>query len=160
MESSSAAVAPALVIEPIDTDAAPAPAPPEPVSDTPAVPVASSSSAPAPPPAQVVTIVSTSPTGKTRDWHAKYWKPVLSDGPSRALAMDLPESYFQPTASELQGAFAGMERKRANLVDAPMLTKALRDKETDSKLREKANRWPQVRALRVQAIFDRELTTR
>lgn len=97
--------------------------------------------------------MSTSPAGKTRDWHAKYWKPVLSDGPSRALAMDLPESYFQPTASELQGAFAGMERKRANLVDAPMLTKALRDKETDSKSREKANRWPQVRSLRRTGHF-------
>lgn len=98
-------------------------------------------------PAKIITITSTSPSGlKTRDFLAKYYKPVSDSqlGVANRHFIDLPESYFSPTPSELQIAFAGQVRKREGLVDAPMLTKALRDKELAAKERTKANRWPQV----------------
>lgn len=97
-------------------------------------------------PAQIVTITSTSPSGlKTRAFPAKYFKPVssTSSGSGRGF-LDLPESYFAPTPSELQTAFAGQVRKREMLVDAPLLTRALREKEALEKKGIKANRWPQV----------------
>lgn len=98
-------------------------------------------------PAQIVTITSTSPSGlKTRNFPAKYFKPVssTSSGSGRGF-LDLPESYFAPTPSELQTAFAGQVRKREMLVDAPLLTRALREKEALEKKGVKANRWPQTR---------------
>lgn len=106
-------------------------------------PPAPSTSTPAPEPA-IITLTSTSSDGlRSRDFHCKYFKPVLHDAPLRA-ALDLPESYFSPTASELQSAFAGQVKKREGLVDAPLLTRKLREKEEQEKLRTKANRWPQV----------------
>jgi hypothetical protein len=97
---------------------------------------------PPPLPATVVTFVSTSASGKTREWHAKYYAPSTSTG--RPSVLDLPESYFAPTASELQAAFAGQVKKREGLVDAPMLTKKLRDAEEAKKGKARSDRWPQV----------------
>ena len=106
---------------------------------------------PNPPPpateAQIVILTSTSADGlRSRDFALKYWKPVTHDAPLRA-ALDLPESYFSPTASELQTAFAGQVKKREQLVDAPLLTRKLREKEELEKSRIKANRWPQVSSI-------------
>ncbi|ORY73639.1 hypothetical protein BCR35DRAFT_281562 [Leucosporidium creatinivorum] len=96
-------------------------------------------------PARIITLTSTSPDGlRTRTFHAKYYKPVLTDAPLKA-AMDLPESYFSPTPSELQTAFAGQVKKREQLVDGPLLTRKLREKEEMEKSRERAGRWPQTR---------------
>lgn len=94
----------------------------------------------------IITLTSVSADGtRSRQFHAKYFRPVDSDAPLRA-ALDLPEAYYSPTASELQTAFAGQVRKREQLVDAPLLTKKLREREEAEKSREKQKRWPQVSA--------------
>lgn len=106
---------------------------------------ATPTSDPTPTPTPIIPLLSTSPTDptRTRTFLAKYFLPVEHDAPLRA-ALDLPEAYFAPTASELQQAFAGQVRRREQLVDAPMLTQKLRDQEEARKTREKAGRWPQV----------------
>lgn len=117
----------------------------QPEASTSTAPVAAPTPAPAPPTeAQIITLTSTSSDGlRTRSFLAKYWKPVTHDAPLRA-ALDLPESYFAPTPSELQTAFAGQVKKREQLVDAPLLTRKLREKEEAERSRVKAGRWPQV----------------
>ncbi|KAK4048646.1 hypothetical protein OIV83_004616 [Microbotryomycetes sp. JL201] len=93
----------------------------------------------------IVTLKSVSSDGqRSREFHAKYFRPVLHDQPLREM-LDLPESYFQPTASELQQAFAGQVRKREQLTDAPLLTSKLREREEATSHREKARRWPHTR---------------
>lgn len=98
-------------------------------------------------PAQPTEFLSTSPGGKSRTWTAKYYLPVSSSHPAssaRNQLADLPESYFAPTAGELQGAFNGLEKKRMELVDRPLLTRMLREKEEEGKKKVRADRWPQV----------------
>lgn len=97
------------------------------------------------PPAVVVPFISTSASGKTRTWLAKYYAPSSGSGSGRPSVLDLPESYFAPTPSELQAAFAGQVKKREMLIDAPLLTKKLRDQEEEAKGNVKRDRWPQVR---------------
>ncbi|KAM0787326.1 hypothetical protein ACM66B_007099 [Microbotryomycetes sp. NB124-2] len=94
---------------------------------------------------RIVTLTSVSSDGqRSRQFHAKYFKPVLHDQPLQQM-LDLPESYFQPTASELQQALAGQVRKREQLTDAPLLTSKLREREQVTNQRDKARRWPHTR---------------
>ncbi|SCZ97827.1 BZ3500_MvSof-1268-A1-R1_Chr3-3g06396 [Microbotryum saponariae] len=94
---------------------------------------------------KIVPLLSVSPDGsKTRLFHAKYFLPVQSD-PSTSRMVDLPESYFAPTAVELQTAFAGQVKKREDLLERPLMTQRLRDREEATKSRERASRWPQTR---------------
>ncbi|SCV74684.1 BQ2448_7713 [Microbotryum intermedium] len=94
---------------------------------------------------KIVPLLSVSADGsKTRLFHAKYFLPVDSD-PSTSRMLDLPESYFAPTAVELQTAFAGQVKKREDLLERPLMTQKLRDREEALKSREKGSRWPQTR---------------
>lgn len=59
--------------------------------------------------------------------------------------VDLPDSYFAPTASEAQKAFSGQQAARERLTDAPMLTKTLRDREEKAKKEARYKKYPLVR---------------
>ncbi|GAA6003309.1 uncharacterized protein JCM10292_003846 [Rhodotorula paludigena] len=139
-------------------DAALSPSP-EPSPSPPPPPPPRAEPAPAPAPSlaagdsapRTVVLTSVHPTdpAKQRAFEARYFLP--SDSSSSAAAassrsfLDLPESYFQPTPSELQQAFAGQVRKREDLVDRPLLTQKLRDRQDAERSRAKAARWPQTR---------------
>ncbi|KWU41279.1 hypothetical protein RHOSPDRAFT_4100, partial [Rhodotorula sp. JG-1b] len=56
----------------------------------------------------------------------------------------LPESYFQPTAQELQRAHAHAISHREHLVDRPLLTSKLRDQQRADKQRAKATKFPKT----------------
>lgn len=142
-------------------DAALSPSPePSPSPPPPPPPRAAPDPEPAPSPAagdsapRTIVLTSVHPTdpAKQRAFEARYFLP--SDSSSSAAAassrsfLDLPESYFQPTPSELQQAFAGQVRKREDLVDRPLLTQKLRDRQDAERSRAKAARWPQVRTRR------------
>ncbi|GAA5891897.1 hypothetical protein JCM6882_007398 [Rhodosporidiobolus microsporus] len=96
----------------------------------------------------ILTSVSPSDPTKRRDFEARYYLPSSSTSghayASRSF-LDLPESYFSPTATELQQAFAGQVKRREELTDRPLLTKRLREREEAEKSRQKAARWPQTR---------------
>ncbi|GJN94041.1 hypothetical protein Rhopal_007104-T1 [Rhodotorula paludigena] len=122
--------------------------PPLPPRDQPA-PASSPAAGDSAPRTVVLTSVHPTDPAKQRAFEARYFLP--SDSSSSAAAassrsfLDLPESYFQPTPSELQQAFAGQVRKREDLVDRPLLTQKLRDRQDAERSRAKAARWPQTR---------------
>ncbi|GAA5988882.1 hypothetical protein JCM11641_002109 [Rhodosporidiobolus odoratus] len=138
---------------PGDVQAAPSPSP------SPPPPAQSSSSASTPTltanpgsdgQAQTHILTSVSPVdpSKQRQFEARYYLPsTLSSSHSAASRsfLDLPESYFAPTPVELQQAYAGQVQKTKDLVDRPLLTKRLREREEAEKSRVKAAKWPQTR---------------
>ncbi|GEM11256.1 tether containing UBX domainfor GLUT4 [Rhodotorula toruloides] len=130
---------------PGDAHSSPFPSPsPEPVagpSTTPA-PVQ-----PAAGPARTVILTSVSPVDplKRREFEARFYLPFSTHATATTRFLDLPESYFQPTQVELQQAFAGQIKKREDLTDRPLMTKALREREDAAKNRAKAARWPHTR---------------
>ncbi|GAA5834398.1 hypothetical protein JCM11251_007978 [Rhodosporidiobolus azoricus] len=137
-------------------DAQPSPSPPpSPSPAPPPAPEPSTSSLPANPgpdgEARTTILTSISPTDPTkqRQFEARYYLRSSSSSSGHASAsrsfLDLPESYFAPTAVELQQAFAGQVKKREELTDRPLLTKRLREREEAEKSRQKAARWPQTR---------------
>ncbi|KAL8286656.1 hypothetical protein RQP46_004184 [Phenoliferia psychrophenolica] len=117
-------------------------------SGTTSAPAPAASAPATPPPAPTPIILTTNfQNGTTREWSLTYFHPPSrATGPSAAAVLSsLPDSYFSPTPSELQTAFAGQVRKREELVDRPLLTKAYRDKEAGGKMEEKRKRWPETR---------------
>lgn len=93
-----------------------------------------------------ISLSTTFQNGTTREWSLTYFQPPSTSGPSAAAVLSaLPDSYFSPTPSELQTAFAGQVRKREQLVDRPLLTKALREREEGGKMEERRKRWPETR---------------
>ncbi|GAA6059658.1 hypothetical protein JCM10212_000045, partial [Sporobolomyces blumeae] len=95
---------------------------------------------------ELVSVSATDPS-KRRTFSCEYLLPPTSDFASSSSRsfLDLPESYFNPTPTELQQAFAGQVKKREDLVDKPLLTQKLRDREEAHKNRAKAARWPHTR---------------
>ncbi|GAA6020124.1 hypothetical protein JCM8202_005000 [Rhodotorula sphaerocarpa] len=97
----------------------------------------------------VLTSVSATDPSKRRDFEARYFHASsASDSASSSSArafLDLPESYFQPTPSELQRAHAQAISHREQLVDRPLLTAKLRERTEAERNRAKAARWPQTR---------------
>ncbi|POY73119.1 hypothetical protein BMF94_3812 [Rhodotorula taiwanensis] len=140
----------------------PSPAPPEPEPE----PEASSSTA-APALQQpnktartiVLTSISPNDPAKRRDFEARYYSPPSSSSAASTAStrsfLDLPESYFTPTASELQRAHAQAISHREHLVDRPLLTSKLRQRQEAERNRTKAAKWPQTR-IRVR-FADRSL---
>lgn len=55
---------------------------------------------------------------------------------------DLTDSDFEPTSAELQAAYAGQKHRLEALVNAPLKTQAIKEREQKAKI----NRWPKVRA--------------
>ncbi|KAG8915296.1 hypothetical protein FRC01_003715 [Tulasnella sp. 417] len=68
----------------------------------------------------------------------KVWNPP--GGPAGTPA-SLPDSYFEPTAAELQSAYQSQSRLVDKLANAPLKTEAIRQKEA----KEKLARWPETR---------------
>ncbi|KAF8581068.1 hypothetical protein K439DRAFT_256203 [Ramaria rubella] len=66
----------------------------------------------------------------------KVWNPPT--GVSSISPRDLPDSYFEPTASELKSSYQAQVRAREALVNAPLKTREIRERESNSKL----SRWP------------------
>lgn len=134
---------------PGDAQPSPSPSPsPEPVAgpSNPPPPVQL-----APGPAKTVVLTSVSPVdpSKRRDFEARFYLPSSSTHATATTRfLDLPESYFQPTQVELQQAFAGQVKKREDMTERPLMTKALREREEAAKNRAKAARWPHVRRCR------------
>ncbi|GAA5965581.1 hypothetical protein JCM21900_005164 [Sporobolomyces salmonicolor] len=133
-------------------DSSPPSPPPPPPPPPPASPFRARSTSAAAPPAEPETyrLTSTSPTdpSKSRTFHARYFLPSSSSSAHASSSrsfLDLPESYFNPTAVELQQAFAGQVKRREELTDRPLLTQKLRDRQEAEKSRAKAARWPQTR---------------
>ncbi|GAA5880031.1 hypothetical protein JCM3774_004540 [Rhodotorula dairenensis] len=124
---------------------APLASPPSPTASA-----SASSSSPAPPrPSQAVTLTSISQLdpSKQRAFTAKYYRPpAAAAAPAASLraALDLPDSYFQPTSQELERAHAHAVQHRQHLVDRPLLTQKLRDRDRAEKDRKRAARWPET----------------
>lgn len=136
---------------PGDAHATPSPSPsPPPASQPPvsaaAAPEASTSTVPYTEP-KTHTLVSVHPSdpSKQRSFPCRYFLAPSADFPPSSRFLDLPESYFTPTAVELQQAFAGQVKRREELIDKPLLTKKLREREEAQKNRSKASKWPQTR---------------
>jgi len=66
--------------------------------------------------------------------------PENQDGSSR---QELPESYFQPTAGELQSAYQSQVKSREKLIGGPLRTGVVKEREAEE-IR-KRNRYPQTR---------------
>jgi hypothetical protein len=58
------------------------------------------------------------------------------------LPTDLPDSFFEPSVLELKAAFASQQKLREELNNAPLKSKAIREKEENAKL----SKWPTVRS--------------
>lgn len=133
---------------PGDAHSSPSPSPsPEPVAGP---STATHTVQPAAGPARTVILTSVSPVdpSKRRDFEARFYLPSSSTHATATTRfLDLPESYFQPTQVELQQAFAGQVKKREDMTDKPLMTKALREREEAAKNRAKAARWPHVSAI-------------
>lgn len=106
---------------------------------------------PQPGPAKTVILTSVHPTdpSKQRAFEYRYYAAPSSSsqGPSalsRSL-LDLPESYFSPTPSELQHAHHSHVKRTHDLVDRPLLTQKLRDQQLRQHERDRAQRWPLTR---------------
>ncbi|CEQ42745.1 SPOSA6832_04590, partial [Sporobolomyces salmonicolor] len=147
----------------------PSPPPPPPPPASPFRELESTSAAAPPAEPGTYPLTSTSPTdpSKSRTFHARYFLPSSSSSAHASSSrsfLDLPESYFNPTAVELQQAFAGQVKRREELTDRPLLTQKLRDRQEAEKSRAKAARWPQVRsvslALEVKADLNGDGQTR
>ncbi|GAA5938051.1 hypothetical protein JCM1841_000219 [Sporobolomyces salmonicolor] len=128
----------------------PSPPPPPPPPASPFRELESTSAAAPPAEPGTYPLTSTSPTdpSKSRTFHARYFLPSSSSSAHASSSrsfLDLPESYFNPTAVELQQAFAGQVKRREELTDRPLLTQKLRDRQEAEKSRAKAARWPQTR---------------
>lgn len=96
-------------------------------------------------PSSAVLLTSISPVdpSKQRTFTARYYTQPASSTPSTSSA-DLPDSYFQPTAQELQRAHAHAISHREHLVDRPLLTSKLRDQQRADKQRTKAAKFPKT----------------
>ncbi|GAA6024497.1 hypothetical protein JCM11491_004836 [Sporobolomyces phaffii] len=132
---------------PGDAHVAPSPSPsPSPSPPPRPPPLASTSAVPYTEP-ETYTLVSVHPTdpAKQRAFPSRYFVAPAADYPPSSRFLDLPESYFSPTAVELQQAFAGQVKKREGLVDKPLLTQKLRDRQDAQKSTQTARRWPQTR---------------
>ncbi|KAF8518474.1 hypothetical protein JB92DRAFT_2787370 [Gautieria morchelliformis] len=66
----------------------------------------------------------------------KVWNPP--GGTSSITPKELPDSYFDPTAAELKASYQAQVRTREALANAPLKTREIRERETNSKL----TRWP------------------
>ncbi|KAK4053998.1 hypothetical protein OIO90_003643 [Microbotryomycetes sp. JL221] len=113
-----------------------------------APPVASTSSSTAPrdltSPARTVTLTSTSSDGtQSKEFKAKYFRPVSN--PFNTQHVVLPDSYFQPTSTELQQAFASQVERTRQLTDGPLLTSKLRQQQHELKTKQNATKWPHTR---------------
>ncbi|GAA5916202.1 uncharacterized protein JCM6883_000688 [Sporobolomyces salmoneus] len=134
---------------PGDAHSSPSPSPsppPQPSTSAPSAPQASTSTVPYSEP-KTYDLLSVHPSdpSKQRSFSCRYFLAPSSDYPPSSRFLDLPESYFTPTAVELQQAFAGQVKKRKELVDKPLLTQKLREREEAQKNRQKASKWPQTR---------------
>ncbi|GAA5859213.1 hypothetical protein JCM8547_008918 [Rhodosporidiobolus lusitaniae] len=129
----------------------PSPSPPPAASSSPAPPALTPNPGPdGQAQTHLLTSVSPSDPSRTRTFESRYFLPPSSSTASAFASssrsfLDLPESYFTPTPSELQQAYAGQVKKREELTDRPLLTKRLREREEAEKNREKARRWPNTR---------------
>ncbi|KAH8825003.1 hypothetical protein DL96DRAFT_1611603 [Flagelloscypha sp. PMI_526] len=72
----------------------------------------------------------------------KVWKPSNYSGPARP---SLPDSYFQPSSSDLKAAQASLSQKSAALNDAPLQLRATREAAAKARL----ERWP-ITTLRIR----------
>ncbi|GAA5962734.1 hypothetical protein JCM3765_006184 [Sporobolomyces pararoseus] len=128
------------------SSSSPSPSPPQSPAPTSVQPQASTSSVPYTEPKthELLSVHPTDPS-KQRSFPCRYFLAPSSDFPPSSRFLDLPESYFTPTAVELQQAFAGQVKKREELIDKPLLTKKLREREEAQKSRQKASKWPQTR---------------
>ncbi|KAI5481946.1 hypothetical protein MNV49_000223 [Pseudohyphozyma bogoriensis] len=125
-----------------------APVPPAPSPSPPPAPAPAP--APAPPSTSTpITLITTFLNGTTRTWPLVSYYPAPSSSSSAADStrafLALPDSYFSPTPTELQAAFAGQVKKREELVDRPLLTGKLREREEKGRRDERERRWPQTK---------------
>jgi tether containing UBX domain for GLUT4 len=102
----------------------------------------SSSSSSASPSSVLLTSISPVDPSKQRTFTARYYTQPASS--TASTGADLPDSYFQPTAQELQRAHAQAISHREHLVDRPLLTSKLRDQQRADKQRTKANKFPRT----------------
>lgn len=65
---------------------------------------------------------------------------AVSKPKSHGTCIDLPDSYFEPTLGELRASYEAQVRAREALVNAPLKTKEVRERE----LKEKRERYPTV----------------
>jgi tether containing UBX domain for GLUT4 len=72
----------------------------------------------------------------------KLWNPPANSASSSSSQSRnaLPDEFFQPTAAEMTSALASQTRAREALLNAPLKTQAIREKEERAKLQ----RWPQT----------------
>ncbi|KAF8322565.1 hypothetical protein DL93DRAFT_2162695 [Clavulina sp. PMI_390] len=69
----------------------------------------------------------------------KVYKPPASSAASSAVP-ELTDADFEPSAAELQAAYSGQKSRLDAMVNAPLKTQAIKDREHKAKM----NRWPQT----------------
>lgn len=69
----------------------------------------------------------------------KVYKPPAESEIPQSLA-ELNDSDFEPTSAELQAAYAGQKQRLDALVNAPLKTQAIKEREQKAKI----GRWPKV----------------
>ncbi|KAF9506253.1 hypothetical protein BS47DRAFT_1333910 [Hydnum rufescens UP504] len=77
-------------------------------------------------------------TGIDISHHVKVYKPFAASTSSAVAVESIPDEYFEPTAAELQAAYASQQRRLDALVNAPLKTQAIREREQKAR----AARWP------------------
>lgn len=94
----------------------------------------------------LLTSISSVDPSKRRTFTARYYtQPRTSTStPAPSTSTHLPDSYFQPTAQELERAHAQAILHREHLVDRPLLTSKLRDQQLKDKQRIKATKFPKT----------------
>ncbi|KAG8956081.1 hypothetical protein FRC03_010971 [Tulasnella sp. 419] len=71
----------------------------------------------------------------------KVWNPPHSSPATPGDSQSLPDTFFEPTTEELKSVFAQQSRLTQNLVNAPLKTQAIRERED----KEKQARFPTTR---------------
>lgn len=69
----------------------------------------------------------------------KVYKPPAESDTPQSLK-ELTDSDFEPTSAELQAAYAGQKQRLDALVNAPLKTQAIKEREQKAKI----SRWPKV----------------
>ncbi|GAA5982396.1 hypothetical protein JCM10908_006630 [Rhodotorula pacifica] len=144
--SSFASRLPGDALQPSSPSPSPSPPPPSAVASSSSQPQAPAYQQPGKNEARTIVLTSISPTdpSKKRDFEARYYLAPSSSASSSTTA-SLPDSYFQPTAQELQRAHAQSIAHVSSLVDRPLLTSKLRQQQQAEKTRTKLAKWPHTK---------------
>merc|ERR1711939_662387 len=113
------------------------------IMDEPAAAPAAASTSTGASTSSAISLTSTSAKGRTRTWPAQLLLPY--DGPPPSSANGSSSTELEPSATELQAAFSSQVRAREQLVDRPLLTSNLRERDTQAKREERVKRWPNTR---------------